>query len=113
VRRYDIGDDIALTRGSWQRDGLVMRWVPNPTKPVRRELDLSTLIACPSCHAKVTESCKTKSGHTTFRHTSRLVGRLCKCGSSLPGQRRMCDECRDEANRMNKRAWAQRQKEAA
>ena len=98
--------DTALTGGTWQRQGLVMVWVPDVPQP--RQVDLSTLIACPTCHARIDQSCRTRSGHTTAEHANRLVRRKCACGSELAGQRRYCDDCRDERNRLHKQAWRQR-----
>ena len=31
--------------------------------------------------------------------------RKCKCGNILPPRRRLCDKCRDDNNRKNKRDW--------
>lgn len=98
-------DDIALTDGRWVIDPRtrVMRWKPNPEEPPAPEpTDLHRYIACPTCHARIDETCKTVSGHSTSPHGSRLAGRLCRCGNDLPRQRRMCDTCRDDRNRINK-----------
>lgn len=102
---------MALTDGTWRTRGLVRVWVPST--PPRRKVDLSSLIACPTCHARIDQSCRTRSGHTTVEHANRLVRRKCPCGSELEGQRRYCDDCRDEANRMNKKAWRQRRRQDA
>jgi hypothetical protein len=99
-----------LEDGAWIKRGHIVVWVPAAPPP--RKVDLSTLVACPTCRARVVQSCRTKSGHTTAAHANRLVQRRCGCGRDLPGQRRYCDECRDERNRMSKRAWSQRQARA-
>lgn len=72
--------------------------------------DLTRLIACPACRAKVTETCRTSSGHTRTPHDCRLAPRLCICGAVLAGHRRYCDFCRDEVNRINKRDHLRRRR---
>lgn len=62
------------------------------------------LIACPTCHARVDETCRTRSGHTTTPHSSRLAPRLCPCGSQLAARRRYCDPCRDRIDQANRYA---------
>ena len=100
-----------LEDGAWIKRDHIMRWTP--TAPPRPKVDLSTLIACPTCHARIDQSCRTRSGHTTGEHANRIVRRKCPCGARLEGQRRYCDDCRDEANRVNKRAWRQRRRQDA
>lgn len=67
-------------------------------------LDMQKLIACPTCHAKVTESCRSQTGHRTTPHGSRLVPRLCVCGSLLAPRRRYCNGCRDRIDAANRYA---------
>ena len=96
-----------LEDGAWTKRGHIVVWVPDAPPP--RKVDLSTLIACPTCHARVDQTCRTRSGHTTTAHANRLVRRKCGCGGELEGKRRYCDDCRDERNRVNKRAYYRRQ----
>lgn len=124
----------ALPPGRWERRGPTLVYVedgaaptsastasvsslvPKPDKPAKA-LDVSQLIACPTCRAKVTESCRTRSGHTTKPHGSRLAPRLCPCGSLLAPRRRYCDPCRDRIDAENRYAGVVRfraqQREAA
>lgn len=88
--------------GQWAKKGLVRVWVPNDEPERDTRTWLADLIACPTCHAKVTETCRTRSGHTTTPHGSRLAPRLCLCGSLLAPQRRLCDPCRKSAIQASK-----------
>lgn len=108
-------DDTALEGGRWVLRGNIQVWVPEDPFAwglVRTERKLADLIACPSCHAKVTEPCRTSSGHTTTPHSCRLTGRLCECGATLTSQRRMCDPCRDDSLRVSKRDYLRRRRAA-
>lgn len=105
----------ALTGGNWEKRGLTWIWVPAPPPrlelavPVRTSLrDVTGLIACPTCHAKVDQTCRTKNGHTTTPHMSRLTPRLCKCGALLRSKARYCPPCRREVNLANKRDYLRR-----
>ena len=103
-------EDEALVAGQWVVVRGIRRWRPAlelvsdlPAAP-----DLTKLIACPTCHAVVTECCTTRSGHRTTAHGSRLVPRLCPCGE-LPGwNRRYCPPCAAENERRSKRAYNNR-----
>lgn len=88
-----------------RRPGGIYVWQPTP-KPkgrpkIRRTWDEvriwagEGLIACPTCGAKTSESCRTRTGHTTYAHKDRLVPRTCPCGADLPKHRKLCDPCRD------------------
>lgn len=101
---------IALTGGTWQpgRWG-VLRWAPTPPEPI---FSVHDLIACPTCHARVDETCRTKRGNRTTPHGSRITPRLCPCGKSLQPQRRMCSPCVKETSLANKRAWNARRRAA-
>jgi len=82
----------------------VLRLVPElPTLP-----PLAELIACPTCHAKVTETCRTKSGHTTTPHHSRLAPRLCPCGELPISNGAYCRPCGFESIRVSKREHLRR-----
>lgn len=104
-------DGIELTGGAWVAQGGIQRWVPGAepvAEPVAEVIAYDSLIACPTCHARAHETCRTESGHTTTPHGSRLIGRLCICGEPLAPRRRYCDPCRDETDRRNKRESSRR-----
>lgn len=97
---YDPDD--GLTEGRWVRDGLTMRWVGVVPPEPDPEPAPGTFKACPTCHARVAQTCRTKSGHTTTPHLSRLAPRLCICGELLARRARYCQPCRDAALRESK-----------
>ena len=108
---YDPAD--GLGDGYWTtRPGSlgVQVWVSTAPErpPMPPERDVSKLIACPTCHAHVDQSCKTRTGHTTTLHKSRLTPRLCRCGASLDWRRRNCDACAPAALKESKAASARR-----
>lgn len=70
------------------------------------------LIACPYCRARIDQSCKTRSGHTTYAHACRLTPRLCPCGALLAPNRGYCDHCRDRATQESKNASGRRRRAA-
>jgi hypothetical protein len=105
---HQLFDDIALTDGEWRNVGGIQRWVS--TKPRRRDIDVHDLIACPTCFARVDETCRTRGGNVTGPHGSRLAPRLCSCGGRLKHQRRMCDACAHEATRISKRDYLRRRR---
>jgi hypothetical protein len=94
--------------------GRVLRWVPRRHIPTLKRDDLHRLVACPTCHARVDETCRsdgTRADGARPRrtpHLSRLAPRLCACGARLEWKRKVCDWCRDEANRANKRDYMRR-----
>ena len=99
-----------LVGGHWENVRGVQRWVPGETTPVV----ITGLIACPSCHARIDETCKTTSGHVTTPHTVRLVPRKCPCGADLPApKRRMCDECSARSLQRSKNEHSRRRRRAA
>ena len=111
---HDISPDV-LSAGQWVLDPKtrVMRWVERvpelpaePTPEVKRAA--AELIACPTCHAKTAQTCRTRSGHTTTPHMSRLTLRLCQCGAALNAKQRYCPPCRYEVNLANKRDYLRR-----
>lgn len=71
------------------------------------ERAIGDLIACPTCHAKVSELCKTRTGRHRQEHASRLVPRRCHCGGAVGPGKKMCDLCRAEARRENGRIGMQ------
>lgn len=87
-----------LMHGSWQSDNGVLRWVPAEyAPPIRRKVDVSLLIACPVCQARVGNACKTPCGTSTNPHEQRLVARRCQCGERLGPRQRYCPPCRRQA----------------
>lgn len=104
---------IGLSGGQWVPDRRgVMRWeqteevLPEPT-PIHE------LIACPTCHARVDETCKTATGRITTPHGSRLTPRLCGCGVVLAKQKRLCSPCAEESSRVSKRDYLRRKRASA
>ena len=108
-RALDNSPDI-LAWGEWRRVGLVLRWVPGAPPPVTPAVNVTSLLACPTCHAKVGQTCRTCTGHATTMHGSRLTARLCRCGAVLAPRRRYCDPCRDAALQEAKNASARRRR---
>jgi hypothetical protein len=90
---FDIED--ALTNGQWVRRGLIWAWVENPHKlGDRPSWNPHDLIACPTCHARMDERCKTRLGKSAQSHDSRLVARVCGCGGPIRAREPMCGFCR-------------------
>lgn len=99
---------LALEDGEWV-GSVVRRWKPNlAVVPQPKVYDLRELIACPTCHAKVTESCVTKTGHRTTNHGSRLAPKLCPCGDWPRPNCVYCEPCRADNDRRAKRAYNDR-----
>lgn len=104
--------------GRWVQRGLVKVWDDSPPPPKYR---LSDLIACPTCRATVTQSCRVVKGASKGKpkgdHVLRLVKRQCVCGNRLQPRRQLCDECAAAETRASKRDYMRRrragQKEAA
>jgi len=91
-----------LYGGNWVNDGGIQRWVPWETETPETPPVLD-LIACPTCRATVTETCRTKLGHRTSDHSTRLLSRRCECGREAPRGCRWCGRCRAERDRAKKR----------
>lgn len=95
--------DIPLVNGQWIRRGMVVVWQQNPKAEVepdeqRPTYNPSELIACPTCHARMDESCEKRDGSVRRRsHGSRLVKRVCSCGGPVRPREPMCGFCRAEA----------------
>lgn len=79
----------------------------------RREgaVNLSQLIACPTCGASVNQQCRTTGGHPAASHKARLAPRLCECGARVPANKTMCIPCRDESRRETVRTATARYRE--
>jgi hypothetical protein len=120
MTRHHLNAPDALTDGAWLPDDhATLRWVAKAAPaPVRRD-DLHRLIACPTCHAKVDETCRSDGGRgdgarpRRTPHLSRLAPRLCGCGEALGWKRKVCDTCRDALNRANKRDYMRRLRSGA
>lgn len=117
-----------LTEGRWVVRGGIAHWSDAPevaevrdlkAKPKRRRLDVGTLIACPRCRAKVTETCKTTGGNPTAEHAERLVSRRCPCGERVAWKKQLCEPCRASARKQTyrlreiRKATSQRRREVA
>lgn len=102
-------DSIALYGGRWQTDRGIQRWVPEPwSPPVRREVDIHDLIACPTCHCRADETCRTRKGLRTNDHANRLIARRCPCGENVAPRCRYCRDCARAAELESKRAARQK-----
>jgi hypothetical protein len=63
MTRHHLDAPDALTDGAWLPDDrMTLRWVANAAPPPARRDDLHRLIACPTCHAKVDETCRSDGG---------------------------------------------------
>lgn len=97
----------ALTDGRWVRRGPVLVWDDTPLPdevtairpPAPKAATLPPLIACPTCHATVTQTCRTAGGNPTADHADRLVTRRCPCGALLEPRKQWCEPCRAAARR--------------
>lgn len=78
-----------------------------PQRP--RAIDMT---ACPTCHCKAGERCRTASGNPARRaHSTRLVARFCACGEVLPWHRKFwCDPCYLASLRKAQREYAARRR---
>lgn len=102
--------DTALMGGRWEQRGLIQVWVPSDSfHPV----DITTLIACPTCMAHVHEPCRTATGRHRVDHATRLVSRRCECGANLDPRRRYCEPCARISHQTAKRVYAQSRRSAA
>lgn len=103
-----------------------MTWQPTPvlvftrepgrttvTYVTREPVDLSKLIACVTCRATVTQTCRTRTGHTREPHDTRVAPRLCACGAVPPTGHVMCAPCAAESIRVSKRDYLRRRRAAA
>lgn len=97
---------IALTDGTWQRKGLVMRWVPEPRR-------LRGLIACPTCRARIDQHCTSASGKRCHDHANRVLSRRCACGAELMPYKSWCPKCAREARREAWRKYGRNRRAAA
>lgn len=90
--------------------------IPSPpvveTEPAP-PIDLHAFIACPTCRARIDETCKTASGHTTTPHGNRLVARRCRCGADVEAHRRYCDPCAKLSIQASKNEHARLRRAAA
>jgi hypothetical protein len=84
---------------TWRRRGLVQVAAPATEPPPSLARTIHDLIACPTCHARVDERCKSATGTPRSPHVNRLVPRRCPCGASLEDRKQMCEQCRREARR--------------
>ena len=108
-------DVWAMRKGVWT---LVSQGVWTERLIERKPVDLSKLIACPTCRATVLQSCRVLSGKTKGRvagtpHRLRLAPRLCPCGSTLAPHRQLCEPCALRSLRESKRDYMRRQRAAA
>lgn len=109
----DISPDV-LTDGHWETVRGIQRWVAEPGMEPRQTAStpFDQLTACPTCHARVDQMCRTATGHTTTPHGGRLIARCCPCGAQVKGKRWLCEPCRAEATRESNRLSRQRRRAA-
>ena len=94
----------ALTGGVWTLGpNRVLVWVTVAEVLAADRYDVGMLIACPTCHARVDQLCRTRTGRHRSPHLNRLVVKRCGCGERLGYNRKLCDGCRDGARRENAR----------
>lgn len=113
--REIAGDVDTLTGGHWAPNSRgVQVWVRDDPAPVyiepQRPVALDQMIACPTCHAKVTQTCRTKTGNRTHDHGSRIVPRMCPCGEPIDGRASYCAECRHANDLASKARWRARKR---
>jgi hypothetical protein len=100
-------DRLALTGGDWTVSGAIRIWEPGANQhepaPTLTPADVAQMIACPVCRARVDRMCQTTTGRTRSPHPARLIIKRCPCGSPINAGRKVCNECRDEARRVNAR----------
>lgn len=93
-----------------------IRWVgpDGPRSTPRRYVNVHDLIACPTCGARVDESCRTTTHHRRTPHVDRLTPQLCPCGASRRGRfRTYCPRCAEFRNRLAKASYMRRKRAAA
>ncbi|KAB2808339.1 hypothetical protein F9L07_22755 [Pimelobacter simplex] len=103
---------------AWERRGMILVAPGTSTTPPTPTYDVSELIACPTCHARVVERCKSATGTPRSPHVNRLVPRRCPCGESLDDRKQFCEWCRREARqetyaRRERRAPTRKRRRAA
>lgn len=84
-----------------QRDGVLVATTPPPLPPAPTQTPRTThdLVACPTCHARVDERCRSATGTPRSPHVNRLVSRLCLCGAPLEPRKQLCEWCRRDARK--------------
>lgn len=109
---YDYSD--ALTGGEWVPDKHgIMRWEKRAPEPVGPGT-FPDPIACPTCHARATEPCRTSTGRRIGEHKNRLIPKCCPdCGGELARWRHYCDTCADARRRETWRLSAARRRGVA
>lgn len=85
----------------------------SPPPPPPKWETLHDLIACPTCFARVDETCRTKSGNVTKPHGSRLVSRRCSCGNAVAPQCSYCSFCAREKLQQSKNEHGRLRRQAA
>lgn len=106
-----------MSTGVWVPQRGVQRLVlVDDDAPCAPERDLSQLIACPTCRATITQSCRVVVGSTKGRrradHVLRLVSRRCKCLELLDHRHQLCEQCELEFRRQAKRDHMRRKRAA-
>lgn len=105
---------LGLTDGRWVPRGAILEWEPGELTPAGSmpapeplptltPADVAKMIACPVCLARVDQMCRTTTGRHRAPHPARLVIKRCPCGEPIKAGRKVCDDCRAEARRVNAR----------
>lgn len=89
-----------------------MVWLEGERHP-RPAVNVHRLVACPTCLARMDETCKTPSGQVTAEHGSRLVSRVCSCGGPVKPRHHYCDTCGPRALQVSKNDHGRRRRQAA
>jgi hypothetical protein len=72
---------------------------------------ITDLIACPTCHARITQACRARSGGPNGKpHPNRLVAQRCVCGAVKPRHRKLCPPCAKENRRISNLYSARRKR---
>jgi hypothetical protein len=119
-----VSSDV-LAGGRWLRTrGGVKVWevvqsdapvMGQPVTEQREHLDMHELFACTTCPARVDEPCRTPTGGRVAHggHAGRLAPRLCRCGSTVIGNARMCPPCANESHRVSQQLSVQKRRQIA
>lgn len=101
----------ALEHGEWRTIDGIQRWTPTAASLTRTLAGLRfvDLIACPTCRARIAQSCKTKAGNPREPHVTRLVPRRCPCGARLAARKTYCEDCRRKARKATYKRRERRQ----
>jgi hypothetical protein len=111
-----MSTSYGLAGGAWtHRAGGVRVFVEiEPELKPQKTYDLTKLVACLTCGATVTQSCRVVKGKTRGRrrapHEGRLAPKLCVCGGLIPTRAQLCHFCAVESIKASKRDYMRRKR---